>query len=64
MAGKGATNVDGNAGKGTVGTISLKHVYEIARIKQSEPRLAGLSLEGLAKSVISQAASIGVAVVP
>jgi len=64
LTGKGATNVDGNAGKGTIGTISLKHVYEIARIKQSEPRLAGLSLEGLAKSVIAQAASIGVAIVP
>ena len=51
-------------GKETVGEVSLKHVYDIARIKQTETRLAGLSLEGLCKSVIAQAKSIGVAVVP
>lgn len=48
----------------TVGTISLKHVYEIATIKQSELRLSGLSLEGLCKSVIASAKTIGVKVVP
>lgn len=51
-------------GKETIGEVSLKHVYDIAKIKQSETRLAGLSLEGLCKSVIAQAKSIGVAVVP
>ena len=51
-------------GTESVGTVTLKHVYEIARIKQTETRLSGLSLEGLCKSVISQAKSIGVAVVP
>ena len=45
-----------------VGTVSLKHVYEIAKIKQGELRLSGLSLEGLCKSVIAQAKTIGVAV--
>lgn len=47
----------------TVGTVSLKHIYEIAKIKQSELRLSGLSLEGLCKSVIAQAKTIGVKVV-
>lgn len=51
-------------GTDVVGTVSLKHVYEIAKIKHSEPRLKGLSLEGLCKSVISQAKSMGVKVVP
>jgi large subunit ribosomal protein L11 len=52
-------------GKETVGTpISLKHVYEIAKIKQTELRLSGLSLEGICKSVIAQAKSVGVAVAP
>lgn len=51
-------------GTDTIGTVSLKHVYEIAKIKQTEPRLTGLSLEGLCKSVISQANSMGVKVVP
>jgi large subunit ribosomal protein L11 len=53
-----------NPGKDVIGTVSLKHVYEIAKIKQSELRLSGLSLEGLCKSVIAQAKSIGVQVVP
>lgn len=51
-------------GKEIIGEVSLKHVYEIAKIKQSELRLSGLSLQGLCKSVIGQAKSIGVKVVP
>ena len=51
-------------GKESVGEISLKHVYDIAKIKHSELRLSGLNLDGLCKSVISQAQSIGVTVVP
>jgi len=53
-----------NPGKESIGQISLKHVYEIAKIKQSELRLSGLSLEGLCKSVIAQAKTVGVTVVP
>ena len=52
------------AGSETVGTVTLKHVYEIAKIKQTEERLSALSLEGLCKSVIAQARGMGVAVVP
>jgi large subunit ribosomal protein L11 len=49
----------------TVGKpISLKHVYEIAKIKQSELRLSGLSLEGIAKCVVASAKTIGVAIKP
>lgn len=50
-------------GTETIGTVSLKHVYEIAKIKQTEMRLSGLSLEGLCKSVVSSAKSMGVNVV-
>ncbi|KAM3513435.1 hypothetical protein MY11210_002915 [Beauveria gryllotalpidicola] len=50
-------------GTETIGAVSLKHVYEIAKIKQSELRLSGLSLEGLCRSVIFQAKSIGIDVV-
>jgi large subunit ribosomal protein L11 len=50
----------GKSGNEIVGMISLKHVYEIARIKQSELRLSGLSLEGICKSVIAQAKTVGV----
>jgi len=51
-------------GSAQVGEVSLKHVYEIARIKQGEARLAGMSLEGLVRSVVAQARSVGVGVVP
>ncbi|KAF2495730.1 ribosomal protein L11, partial [Lophium mytilinum] len=54
----------GNAVVGTVGSVSLKHIFEIAKIKQSETRLSGMGLESLAKCVVAQAASIGVVVVP
>ncbi|KAJ5527215.1 Ribosomal protein L11 bacterial-type [Penicillium frequentans] len=53
-----------NPGHEVCGQISLKHVYEIAKIKHTETRLSGLSLQGLCKSVISQAKSIGIQVVP
>jgi len=43
--------------------VSLKHVFEIARIKHEESRLSGLSLEGLVRSVVAQAGSMGVVVV-
>ena len=60
----GAHTANGNAGLGAVGSVSLKHVFEIARIKHSEPRLSGLTLRGVARSVVAQAGSIGVVVVP
>ncbi|KAI0525750.1 ribosomal protein L11 [Xylaria bambusicola] len=60
---KGKRKGASRPGHEIVGTISLKHVYEIAKIKQSELRLSGLSLEGLCKSVIFQAKSIGITVV-
>lgn len=56
--------VRGNSGTGTVGTVSLKHVYEIAKIKQDEVRLQGMDLQAVVKCVIAQAGSIGVVVVP
>ena len=63
--GKGnLNNQAGNAGMGHVGSVSLKHVYEIAKIKQQETRLSGLTLEGLCRSVVAQAGSIGIMVVP
>ncbi|KAI1505363.1 ribosomal protein L11, N-terminal domain-containing protein [Biscogniauxia marginata] len=60
---KGKRKGSSNAGHDIVGTISLKHVYEIAKIKQTELRLSGLSLKGLCNSIIFQCKSIGIAVV-
>lgn len=61
---KGKLKGAGKPGTETVGKVNLKQVYEIARIKQSETRLSGVSLEGMCKSVIAQAKSIGVSVEP
>ncbi|OTA63568.1 ribosomal protein L11 [Hypoxylon sp. EC38] len=60
---KGKRKAASKPGHEIVGTVTLKHIYEIAKIKQSELRLSGLSLEGLCKSVIFQAKSMGIAVV-
>ncbi|GAA6008177.1 hypothetical protein JCM11491_001913 [Sporobolomyces phaffii] len=46
------------------GTLSLKHVYEIAKIKQRDDSLKGVELESIARSVIGSCKSAGVAVVP
>ena len=51
-------------GKESIGEVSLKHIYDIAKIKQSELRLSGLSLEALCRSVIASARSTGISVVP
>lgn len=51
-------------GKENIGEVSLKHIYEIAKIKHSEVRLSGLSLKALCKSVIGQAKTVGITVVP
>ncbi|GAB7362546.1 hypothetical protein MBLNU230_g2864t2 [Neophaeotheca triangularis] len=64
LTGSGSSAAAGNAAMGTIGSVSLKHVYEIAKIKQSETRLSGMSLEGMVKSVVAQAGSLGVVVVP
>ncbi|KAL8837948.1 MAG: hypothetical protein Q9170_002320 [Blastenia crenularia] len=54
----------GSAGKESIGEVSLKHIYDIAKVKHGELRLSGLSLEGLCKSVMAQARSCGLTVVP
>ncbi|KAI0484685.1 ribosomal protein L11, N-terminal domain-containing protein [Xylariaceae sp. FL0804] len=61
---KGNRKAAAKPGHEVVGTVTLKHIYEIAKIKQSELRLSGLSLQGLCMSVIYQAASMGISVVP
>ena len=61
---KGKLKGANNPGSQTVGTVSLKHIYEIAKIKQTELRLSGLSLEGICRSIIAQAKTVGVEVKP
>lgn len=44
-----------------VGAISLKHLYEIAKVKA--PDMPGMSLRGVVKCLMSQCQSMGVRVV-
>lgn len=60
---KGKRKGASKPGHEVVGSLTLKHVYEIAKIKQSELRLSGMTLEGLCRSIIYQAKSIGLEVV-
>jgi large subunit ribosomal protein L11 len=61
---KGKRKGASRPGHEVAGKVSLKHIYEIAKIKQSELRLSGLSLESHCRSIIYQAKSIGIEVVP
>ncbi len=54
----------GRPGHETVGTVSLKHVYEIAKIKATDEHLGHLGLEAIASTIIGSARTLGVRVVP
>ena len=41
------------------GTISLKHVYEIAKVKQADANLKDLPLEKICRSIVGTAKSMG-----
>jgi large subunit ribosomal protein L11 len=54
----------GKPGQGHIGTISLKHIYEIAKIKQADESMRDVPLESICRAVISSAKTVGVKVVP
>lgn len=54
----------GKPGHEVVGTVSLKHVYEIAKIKATDAHLQHLRLEAIASTVVATAKTLGVQVVP
>lgn len=54
----------GSSREEKVGSVSLKHVYAIAKIKQHDLHLSHLSLEQLCKSIISSADTIGLTIDP
>lgn len=51
-------------GHNIVGTISLKHVYEIAKIKKTDDRHKDLELRSICSSIVLTANVVGVQVVP
>lgn len=54
----------GRPGHEIVGNVSLKHIYEIARIKQTDEHLKHLRLESIARTVIATSKTLGLRVVP
>lgn len=63
MKAAGIEKGSGEPGKSLVGKISLKHVYEIAKIKSKDEKLKGLELESICKSVAGTAKTLGLDVV-
>lgn len=63
---KKAAGIDKGSGKmghGFIGTISVKHVYEIAKIKQVDPHMSSRSLEDISRAILGTASTLGVKVV-
>lgn len=54
----------GKPGHEVVGTVSLKHIYEIAKIKATDEHLKHLPLESIARTIVGTARTLGVQVVP
>ncbi|SCU96563.1 LAME_0F16666g1_1 [Lachancea meyersii CBS 8951] len=61
---KGMSQPNIKSTAGTLGELSLKHIYEIAKIKKSDGRHASMEMESIVKSVIGVAKSMGISVVP
>ncbi|CAD6240904.1 GSCOCG00008991001-RA-CDS [Cotesia congregata] len=52
-----------NSGKETSGKITLKHLYEIAKIKSEDPPLSLLTLEQITQMFVGIARTIGIQIV-
>ncbi|WVR07814.1 ribosomal protein L11 [Kwoniella sp. DSM 27419] len=60
----GVTQGSGEAMGKTVGQVSLKHIYEIAKVKCLDEDLNALGLEKVARGVLGTAKTLGLEVVP
>lgn len=49
-------------GSEIVGNVSVKHVYEIAKIKSQEENLKHLPMESICSTIVATAKSMGIAV--
>lgn len=45
------------------GQVSLRHVYEIAKLKSQDPVFAGIPLESICKTIIGSARSMGIEII-
>ncbi|PKY39791.1 ribosomal protein L11 [Rhizophagus diaphanus] len=64
---KRAAKIDKGAAKPKheiAGKVSLKHIYEIAKIKQNQDNMKDFDLRSICKSIVATCGSIGIEVVP
>lgn len=54
----------GNPGSDKVGKLSLKHIYEIAKIKKTDDRHKNVELKAICGAVLSTAQIVGIEVEP
>ena len=47
----------------SAGTVTLKHIYEIAKIKGTDPAFKNMPLDSVCRTVIGSARSMGIKVV-
>lgn len=64
MKAAGISKGSDKPGHNIVGTISLKHIYEIAKIKKTDERHKDKELRSICSSIILTAKVVGVEVVP
>ncbi|KAJ0096966.1 hypothetical protein Patl1_29286 [Pistacia atlantica] len=55
----GIESGSGRPGHVVASTLSLKHIYEIAKVKQSDPYCQYMSLESICKSIIGDCQQYG-----
>ncbi|KAK9678665.1 hypothetical protein RND81_11G226000 [Saponaria officinalis] len=59
----GVDSASGRAGHVVVSSVTVKHVYEIAKVKKNDPGCSHLSIESICKSIVGTANSMGIKVV-
>jgi len=59
----GIESGSGRPGHVVASTLTLKHVYEIAKVKQSDPFCQYMSLEAISKSIMGTANTMGIKIV-
>ncbi|KAB1216320.1 54S ribosomal protein L19, mitochondrial [Morella rubra] len=59
----GVESGSGRLGHEVISTVTLKHVYEIAKIKQSDPYCQFMPLKSICKSIIGTTNTMGIKVV-
>lgn len=57
--GSGTTPAGKLVTSGEAGVVSIKHVYEIAKVKQKDEHLKGVGLQALSRSIVGTCKSMG-----